>query len=384
MTTYSTRRVTCACCGAAQTCHVLTSTNAFGWADLDTRPPEMERSTIHASIQRCPYCGYCAPDVSTDDALAIEVLDNPEYVAVLTGKALPGKANDFLCWAMIAGRAGLHDSATWALLRTAWICDDARATGAAAACRARALDAFWKATAGGRPISPQPGVTQLIGADLHRRCGRFDAAAALADKGLAVNPAEVVADALRFQKQLSEAGDVACHTIDEARRAAPDWPEREARRKAEQERVSAEKARRKAEQERVSAEKARRRDEEIESMSPRRYVSVLARHPWKTAAAATLGLSMDLPWPPSIRAIMGANCKAYGWPEHVATIALALALLRVRPDIFELSPATLDAWTKTCGRFAPVVEYLAHCVRDSTAREWHYAAARNAAPPKLA
>lgn len=41
-------------CGTKSNHMAIGSTNSFGSPDLDTRPPEMARSTIYQFIQRCP------------------------------------------------------------------------------------------------------------------------------------------------------------------------------------------------------------------------------------------------------------------------------------------------------------------------------------------
>ena len=58
MTTVYHQNITCAICGTEFEYTGIASTNAFGPTDLDTQPPEMERSTIDAWVQRCPQCGY--------------------------------------------------------------------------------------------------------------------------------------------------------------------------------------------------------------------------------------------------------------------------------------------------------------------------------------
>jgi hypothetical protein len=57
MTTLYREKSRCAVCGIATEYTSIGSTNAFGSPDLDTRPPEMQRSTIFAWVQRCPECG---------------------------------------------------------------------------------------------------------------------------------------------------------------------------------------------------------------------------------------------------------------------------------------------------------------------------------------
>jgi hypothetical protein len=79
MTTYAEETVVCGACGHAFTHGALNSTNAFGSPDLDPRPPEMQRSTMHAWIHRCPSCGYCSEDASKFDDKLQPLLQSHEY-----------------------------------------------------------------------------------------------------------------------------------------------------------------------------------------------------------------------------------------------------------------------------------------------------------------
>ena len=232
MTMYATSQINCGNCGAQNTMDVLMSTNIMGSADLDTRPPEMRRSTINTWINRCGHCDYCAPDLSQSEANVELLVLSPEYVAMLQKKAMPAKAREFLCWSMIAGQTGRPVQAAWACIHSAWVCDDAGALEVAAVCRAFALQATAVATAAKQPISQQSGAAEAIMADLLRRCGRFDEAVAVAEQGLLLDPEEFVMHTLRYQKKLSAVGDSRSHTVDDAYRAAPDWEVREALRKA--------------------------------------------------------------------------------------------------------------------------------------------------------
>lgn len=54
----------CYVCGKTLKYKTWMSTNQFGSPDLDTRAPEMARSTMFMWVKCCPSCGYCASDVS--------------------------------------------------------------------------------------------------------------------------------------------------------------------------------------------------------------------------------------------------------------------------------------------------------------------------------
>jgi hypothetical protein len=74
MTTFAESGKNCFVCGETNKYIELTSSNRFGAPDLDTRPPEMMRSTIYSWIQACPYCDYCAPDISEGTQIAARVI----------------------------------------------------------------------------------------------------------------------------------------------------------------------------------------------------------------------------------------------------------------------------------------------------------------------
>ena len=65
MTTIFEEENHCSVCGSKSVQAVIRSTNTMGPPDLDTRPAEMERSTINYWIQTCPSCGFCYPDPLT-------------------------------------------------------------------------------------------------------------------------------------------------------------------------------------------------------------------------------------------------------------------------------------------------------------------------------
>ena len=76
-------KLKCAVCGKNSQQKRLLSTNIQGFRDLDMRPPEMERSTIDTWVQRCPFCGYCAPEISELLSGAPEIVKTNSYQKLL-------------------------------------------------------------------------------------------------------------------------------------------------------------------------------------------------------------------------------------------------------------------------------------------------------------
>lgn len=128
MTTFASQSVACGKCGHVFNHPTLASTYTFGSPDLDTRPPELQRSTMHAWIQRCPFCGYCSRDVAEFDHRLRPVLESTEYRSQLTDAVYPELTSIFICAGMLAEAAGRQADAGWAYLHAAWTLDDAKSS----------------------------------------------------------------------------------------------------------------------------------------------------------------------------------------------------------------------------------------------------------------
>ena len=216
MTTLLEEKTVCKVCGAEVEYTAIGSTNAFGSRDLDTRPPEMERSTIFAWIQRCPECGYCESDVSKCHRRSKEIIKKEEYEKQLNDPAFPELANSFLCQAIINRESKDYAAATWALIQAAWVCDDTERSGQAMACRQKAAEMLLFAEERGQRVADEDGSSTAILVDLLRRSGQMDhARKAIADRRSSVTE-DLITQILDFQSTLIENGDTSCHTIGEA------------------------------------------------------------------------------------------------------------------------------------------------------------------------
>lgn len=125
MTTYANHTDTCGACGHVFASRGLMSTNSFGSADLDTRPPEMRRSTMDVWVIRCPSCGYCAKRISVFDDRLRPVLESLAYRSQLGDANFPELASTFICHEMLLASAGERYLAAWAHLHAAWCLEDA-------------------------------------------------------------------------------------------------------------------------------------------------------------------------------------------------------------------------------------------------------------------
>ena len=219
MTTQFEEKKRCGICGFESEYTGIGSTNRFGSADLDTRPPEMERSTIFAWVQRCPECGYCNNDVSKSPAGAKEVMGGKEYQDQLNDSAYPVLANSFLCDAIICREAGNYAHATWGLIRAAWACDDAGKPEQASTCREKAADMLALAQQHGQKVCSDARAHAAMLVDLLRRSGQAERAKQI----LATKPqgtdGDVIDLVMSYQGALIARNDVSCHTIAEAQEA---------------------------------------------------------------------------------------------------------------------------------------------------------------------
>ena len=163
----------CSLCGQVSVQNAFTAADRTGLPDLDTRPPESLRSSLPYWVQRCPNCGYCAPDIDREYPLAAEVVRRESYQTLLRKRSLPQRARYFLAWAMIQHANGEDLGAGWSALHAAWACDDAGKPAAAVLCRQQSLASFERARAGGKslPGFEDPGAEEILLADLYRRTG---------------------------------------------------------------------------------------------------------------------------------------------------------------------------------------------------------------------
>lgn len=222
MTTIFQEEVICAVCGSKQTVNEIGSTNSFGAMDLDTRPPEMRRSTMSHWVHECTECGFVAPELEKSVATDARRVATAEYRSELERSDRVRLANRFVCRALLNEAAGDFASAGWRRLHAAWACDDAEQGEEARVQRMAALALFERGRAGGVPaMKSTAGGDEVLLADLARRAGQFEQALQYCAAGLALPevPAFVTA-LLMLEQELVRARDTARHSVDEAE-AAP-------------------------------------------------------------------------------------------------------------------------------------------------------------------
>lgn len=216
MTSLSFNNFKCVICSESSIQEIVDSTNAFGSPDLDTRPPEMERSTINTWIQRCPNCGYCNSDITKEIKGSSEIIKSENYLGQLNDENYPDLANEFLCYSIINDVIGDYYEAGWASVKAAWICDDEQNEDAAKRCRKRAIRIFNKVKDSGGIFAKQPGAEEAILIDLCRRSREFELASKLCNEALDKDLNEVIEKVIRLQALLIEEKDTGCYTIQQA------------------------------------------------------------------------------------------------------------------------------------------------------------------------
>jgi hypothetical protein len=216
MTTIHRHDVTCSVCGHQSETMVIGSTNQFGASDLDSRPPEMMRSTIHYWLHECLGCGCCAVDLTRLDPRVSDVVRRPAFQAMRAGLGeLSESARKFRTATFIACELGDYAGAFLRALHEAWIHDDEGDSIRARAVRLDAVDFLHQVHRGGLRVYPEIGADDLVTVDLFRRAGEFDRAAAICLQVLLAPCSPEVRTVLEFQRTLCDRRDADCHTMDE-------------------------------------------------------------------------------------------------------------------------------------------------------------------------
>lgn len=216
MTTVYQEKEACRICGTISDHVTIGPTKSFGSSDLDTRPPQMLRSTLKFQIRRCPGCGYCAPDLADASALVVAIVKSDAYRAQLDHPGYSMLANSFLCYALIQQAVGALDQAGWACLSAAWVCDDEQAHAPAKQCRLNAIHWFQHCKLESIAFTAEPGLEEAVLADLYRRTGQFERVPAICQRGIAQKPTAMILQMLNFQLGLARKQDTACHLVDQA------------------------------------------------------------------------------------------------------------------------------------------------------------------------
>ncbi len=161
MTTMFKKEVECCVCGEKNSHTGIGSTNSFGSPDLDTRPPEMQRSTIYHWIQRCPSCGYCSSDLSKCSNNTKEIIKSVEYQNIVKNNVTPEVASSFLALSYEKEQSNQYSDSAWMAIHASWICDDENNSEVSTRCRKQAISLIEKANSQAQKIAVQKGKVHL-------------------------------------------------------------------------------------------------------------------------------------------------------------------------------------------------------------------------------
>ncbi len=210
MTTFASVLVQCPICGNKWESAALTSSNAFGSMDLDTRPPEMARSTMCFWLYECPECGYVARNMNGKATIGKEFLKTEKYVTCDGYTFENSLAKAFYRHHLIMLESGEIMPAITSLLHTIWVCDDA---GDENALTLREKLAEMTEARLKNYCDPE---LYIMRADALRRSYQFDRLISEYEGKKFYN--KLVDQIVSIQIKLAKKKDAGCYTVDEATR----------------------------------------------------------------------------------------------------------------------------------------------------------------------
>jgi len=213
MTTIDMWTIRCGVCEAPNDVVQLRSTMSIGFPDLDTRPPELARSTITMWAQRCPECGYCAEELGVAPPEAKEIVTEEGYKRELMDPHRCELANTFVCKAIIEERTSKLSEAAWSWIHAAWACDDADQEEQASMCRRKGISTAVMAESMGQSLAEDEGTTAAVVADLLRRSGQMELCRQWLENRAGVLSEGSLAILRQYQLHLIENADTTCHTM---------------------------------------------------------------------------------------------------------------------------------------------------------------------------
>ncbi len=223
MTTVFPKTVVCSVCGAENEIMEVGSTNAFGAVDLDTRPPEMKRSTMCYWVQECASCGYVAVDLTDETTLDRSFFGYDSYKTCKGLQFGSDLARMFYQYYMIMMAEDETEAAFGAVHHAAWACDDVGDEANAVRMREKAIELADRLLRS--DDYDRKDTVKLIRADLLRRNGWFEEV--LEDYGQVSFGEELLDQIIDFERELARRGCRGCYTVEDAEKYAEGrfvWP----------------------------------------------------------------------------------------------------------------------------------------------------------------
>lgn len=218
----------CSVCGKTSEQPVLLSSNKLGYQDLDTRPPEMYRSTMKIWILECPHCGYVAKNLKEKLKINVDYLKSNKYKTCNGINFKSDLSKIFYKKYLIESEKGEDRNAYFALLHCVWACDDAGDLENSKFIRQLAIELLNKLIKNNKNIQDNVETKQefrrksnindtenfiVMKADLLRRIGEFDQLINEYENITLKN--ELLNKIIKFQVEKAHEKDNECYTLKE-------------------------------------------------------------------------------------------------------------------------------------------------------------------------
>lgn len=199
----------CSVCGKSSPQPVLLSTNAFGYPDLDFRPPSMQRETMNTWVHECPHCGYVSQNLADELQISKDFLKTDEYLTC-DGHDFKGKLSGiFYRQYLIARQMNDTMKCFLALRNCAWKCDDYSDENSSA-IRKKAIPYIDELI---QNHYEDRDSYLLIKADFLRRSGEFEQV--IGEYESVTFDDDVLNKIILFQIEKAKENDVQCYTVED-------------------------------------------------------------------------------------------------------------------------------------------------------------------------
>ena len=196
----------CSVCGKTSMQPVLSSTNSWGYPDLDLRPAPMKRDTMNTWLMECPHCGYVAIRLENELKISPNLLKSDEYLTCGGHDFKSDLSKRFYRHYLISKAKKDYRSMFFSLLHCAWTCDDADDR-LAVEIRKKAADSIDLFEADG----DEKDNLKIMKADLFRRSLQFDRVADEFNDFRSDD--DLLNSIIRFQIERALMKDSACYTV---------------------------------------------------------------------------------------------------------------------------------------------------------------------------
>ena len=213
MTNMTQIEMKCSVCGKTSEQPVILSTNNFGYPDLDTRPPEMYRSTMNTWILECPHCGYVAKNLEEELKINEDYLKSNKYKTCNGINFKSDLSKNFYKRYLIESENSEDINAYFALLYCAWACDDSEDLENSKFTRQLAIELADKIIKDNKNSNDDVENLIVMKADLLRRTGEFNQL--IKDYEKLTLKDELLNKIIKFQVEKAYEKDNKCYTVEE-------------------------------------------------------------------------------------------------------------------------------------------------------------------------